>query len=128
MRYAHTCIRVKDLDASLDFYKNALGYKEVQRLDYPEDKFTLVYLQQEEGEGQLELTYNYAHPAYDLGNGYGHIGLYTDDLNGEYERIKKAGYEPGDFGKLSGDDEPRFFFVKDPDGYYTEIINANYYK
>ena len=48
MRYAHTCIRVKDLDASLDFYKNALGYKEVQRLDYPEDKFTLVYLEQKE--------------------------------------------------------------------------------
>lgn len=36
MKYAHTCIRVQDLDASIRFYKEALGYKEVERKDFPE--------------------------------------------------------------------------------------------
>ena len=128
MRYAHTCIRVKNLDESLDFYQNALGYKLVQKLDYPEDKFTLAYLELEEGNGQLELTYNYGHTGYDLGNGYGHMALYTDKLENEYERLKEAGYEITELSQLPGDPEPRFFFIKDPDGYYTEIINEKFYK
>lgn len=127
MKYVHTCIRVKDLEASIDFYQKALGYKVAEKRDYPEDEFTLVYLELPGQEGiQLELTYNYNHPGYDLGNGYGHMAYYTDDLEAEHQRMKDEGIEVGDLGGLSGDEQPRFFFISDPDGYYTEIIRSGY--
>ena len=44
MKMAHTCVRVKDLDASLEFYQKAFGFEESRRRDFPENKFTLVYL------------------------------------------------------------------------------------
>lgn len=129
MKYAHTCIRVKDLDASLKFYEDTLGLKEVQRLDYPDYEFTLVYLEDENHKGaQLELTYNYDHEGYDLGDGYGHMAYFTDDLKAEHERIKSLGYEATDLTGLEGDEEPRYFFITDPDGYSIEIINEDYYK
>lgn len=122
MKYAHTCIRVKDLEASLDFYQKALGYKEVERKDHPEDEFTLVYMELDNNpEHQLELTYNYDHGPYDLGNGYGHIALYTKDLEGDHKRLKEAGYPVTDLSGLPGE-KPSYFFIKDPDGYKTEII------
>lgn len=127
MRYVHTCIRVKDLDASIDFYKKALDYEVKETRDYPEDEFTLVYLELPDSNGeQLELTYNYDHEAYDLGNGYGHMAYYTDDLEKEHQRMKDDGIEVGDLGGLSGDEKPRFFFISDPDGYDIEIIKAGY--
>ena len=61
-KFLHTCVRVKDLEASLNFYQDALGFKEVRRNDFPEYKFTLVYLQLEDDpDYELELTYNYDH-------------------------------------------------------------------
>ena len=58
-KFLHTCVRVKDLEASLKFYKEALGFKEARRNDFPEYKFTLVYLQLEDDpDYELELTYN----------------------------------------------------------------------
>ena len=47
-KFLHTCVRVKDLEASLQFYQEALGFKEVRRNDFPEYKFTLVYMQLED--------------------------------------------------------------------------------
>lgn len=124
MKYAHTCIRVKNLEESVKFYTEALGYIEVERRDYPEDKFTLVYLELPNNSGaQLELTYNYDHGSYDLGTGYGHIALYSNKLEEEHKRLKEAGYSVGDLKGLSGE-APRFFFITDPDGYKTEIIRA----
>ena len=80
-KFLHTCVRVKDLEASLQFYQEALGFKEVRRNDFPEYKFTLVYMQLEDDpDYELELTYNYDHEVYDLGNGYGHIAVGVDDL------------------------------------------------
>ena len=56
-KFLHTCVRVKDLEASLKFYKEALGFKEARRNDFPEYKFTLVYLQLEDDpDYELELT------------------------------------------------------------------------
>ena len=82
MKMAHTCVRVKDLDASLEFYKTAFNFVENRRRDFPENKFTLVYLTLPGDDYELELTYNYDSDAYDLGNGYGHIAISTDDLEG----------------------------------------------
>ena len=90
-KFLHTCIRVKDLEASLQFYQEALGFKEVRRNDFPEYKFTLVYMQLEDDpDYELELTYNYDHEAYDLGNGYGHIAVGVDDLEATHQAHKEA--------------------------------------
>ncbi|MGX7393592.1 lactoylglutathione lyase [Carnobacterium mobile] len=118
----HTCIRVKDLDKSMEFYTTVLGLKEARRLDYPDFKFTLVYLAFEEGGYELELTYNYnqADP-YQLGDGYGHIAIGVDDLKATHQEYKKTGYEVTDIKDLS-DGAATYFFILDPDGYKIEVI------
>lgn len=121
MKYAHTCIRVKDLEESIKFYTEALGYKELRRKDYPEDKFTLAFLGLEGDTAELELTYNYDHGPYDLGTGYGHVALISDDLEGDHKRLVDMGCDTTELKGLPGED-PHYFFVKDPDGYKIEII------
>lgn len=118
----HTCVRVKDLEKSLEFYEDAIGMKEVRRLDYPEYKFTLVYLALPGDEVELELTYNYdQEEPYDLGNGYGHIAIGVDNLETVYEEYTQAGYEVTDIKGLS-DGAATYFFIMDPDGYKIEVI------
>lgn len=121
MKMLHTCIRVKDLEESLKFYTTAFPFKEARRNDFPEYKFTLVYLQTEGEDYELELTYNYDHPGYDLGNGYGHIAVGVDDLEATYEAHKAAGYTVTDLKGLPGQ-EPMYYFIEDPDGYKIEVI------
>lgn len=123
-KFLHTCVRVKDLEASLDFYTKSLGFKVAETLDYPDFEFTLVYLELEEGGYQLELTYNYdQEEPYDLGNGYGHIAIGVDNLEEFREELIQEGYKDqvGDFKELS-DGAARYFFVTDPDGYKIEVI------
>lgn len=122
MKFLHTCVRVKDLETSVKFYEEALGFKEVRRNDFPEYKFTLVYMALEEDPSyELELTYNYGHEGYDLGNGYGHIAVGVEDLEAYHEKHKAAGYTVTDLSGLPG--RPKmFYFVQDPDGYKIEVI------
>ena len=102
-KFLHTCVRVKDLEASLKFYKEALGFKEARRNDFP------------------ELTYNYDHEAYDLGDGYGHIAVGVDDLEATHQAHKEAGYTVTDLSGLPG--KPKmYYFITDPDGYKIEVI------
>ncbi len=121
MKYAHTCIRVKNLEESVKFYTEALGYRELRRKDYPEDKFTLVFLGLEGDTAELELTYNYDHGPYDLGTGYGHVALISDDLETDHTRLVNLGYDTTELKGLPGE-KPHYFFIKDPDGYKVEII------
>jgi len=120
----HTMIRVLNLDRSLAFYKEALGFEEVKRKVETKNEFTLVYL----GDGssnshQLELTYNYGQVVpYDIGTGYGHLAVKVEDLEGSHADHKAKGYKPTDLKGLSGDAVPRFYFINDPDGYKIEII------
>ena len=123
MKMLHTCYRVTDLEASVKFYKEALSFEEKRRNDFPEDEFTLVYLALPGCEHELELTYNYNHPAYELGNGYSHIAVSSDDLEGLHKKHKDAGYEVTDLYGLPGS-PPNYYFITDPDGYETEIIRA----
>lgn len=120
----HTCIRVKDLEKSLKFYKEALGLIEINRKDYPEDEFTLVFLGDEEGSYELELTYNYDRKEpYEIGNGFSHIAVEAEDLEAMREEHIKLGYKVTELTGLSGE-KPRFYFVTDPDGYDVEVIRA----
>lgn len=118
----HGCIRVKDLNNSLEFYEKALGLKEVKRKDFPEYKFTLVYITDEDNNFEIELTYNYnTEKPYDLGNGFSHFALLVDDLEASHLEHSKMGYEVGELKGLPGE-KPKFYFIKDPDGYAIEII------
>lgn len=120
MKMVHTCVRVKNLEESLAFYKEAFGFQEVNRKDYPENKFTLVYLSLENDPYQLELTYNFDHDAYDLGDGYGHIAIAVDDVPAAHQKHREAGLEVTDLKGLPNS-EFRYYFVMDPDGYKIEV-------
>ena len=118
----HTCVRVKDLEKSMEFYTTVLGFKEAKRLDFPELKFTLVYLALDGDDYELELTYNYdQEEAYTIGNGYGHIAIGVDDLGATQKEYKASGYEVTDLKSLP-DNAANFFFITDPDGYKIEVI------
>ena len=125
MKMAHTCVRVKDLEASLNFYQQAFGFEESRRRDFPEHKFTLVYLTLPGDGYELELTYNYDHEAYDLGNGYGHIAISTDDIEALHSKQKAANFAVTDMKGLPGT-PPSYYFITDPDGYKVEVIRNKY--
>lgn len=121
----HTCLRVLDLDKSLKFYKEAIGLVESERKDYPENKFTLVYLTDEDKSHEIELTYNYdQEEPYEIGNGYSHIAVSVEDLESAREEHIKMGYEVSNFSGLPGE-KPKYYFVTDPDGYRVEMIRES---
>lgn len=124
MKALHTCIRVKDLDASVNFYTQAFPFKETRRRDFPDKQFTLVYLALEGEDYELELTYNYDHEAYDLGNGYGHIAIGSDNFQADHDKHVKAGYPVTDIKGLTATSAP-YYFIQDPDGYKIEVIDIS---
>ena len=120
----HTCLRVMNLEKSLKFYQEVLGLKETRRKEFPEHNFSLIYLSDEEGSYELELTYNYnQEKPYELGNGFSHIAVAVENLEASYERNKALGYEVTDLKGLPGE-APKYYFVTDPDGYKVEVIRA----
>lgn len=125
MKMAHTCIRVKELETSLEFYQKAFGFEESRRRDFPENKFTLVYLTLPGDDYEFELTYNYDHEAYDLGSGYGHIAISTDDIEALHSKHKAAEFDITEMKGLPGT-PPSYYFITDPDGYKVEVIRTKY--
>ena len=120
----HTCIRVMDLDKSLKFYTEALGLVESGRKDFPEDEFTIVYLSDEDKNYEIELTYNYnPEKPYTIGDGFGHLAFSAENLEDAREEHKGMGYEVTELMGLPGED-PRYYFLTDPDGFDVEIIRA----
>lgn len=118
----HMCIRVMDLDKSLAFYKDALGFEITRRKDFPDDEFSLVYLSDADRRFELELTYNYnPEKPYVIGNGYSHLAVVVEDLEASHQRHKDMGYEVTKLSGLPGT-PPRFYFLDDPDGYSIEVI------
>ncbi|MCL1998558.1 MAG: VOC family protein [Turicibacter sp.] len=125
MKMTHTSYRVKDLEASLKFYKEAFDFSESRRRDFPEYKFTLVYMTLPGEEYELELTYNYDHPGYNIGDGYGHIAISTDILEELHKKHKDKGFKVTDLSGLPGT-PPSYYFITDPDGYQIEVIRSKY--
>ena len=123
MKFLHTCYRVVNLEKSVEFYNKALGFSETRRRDFPEYKFTLVYMALPDSTHELELTYNYDHVSYELGNGYSHIAVSVENLEAEHEKHKNAGYKVSEMSGLPGA-APMFYFITDPDGYEIEVIRA----
>jgi len=117
-------LRVGDLDQSAKFYTEVLGMKELRRKDYPDGKFTLLFLGygDESTNTVLELTHNWGEEDYDIGSGFGHIAIEVDDVYQACEAMKKRG------GKIIRDAGPMnagttiIAFLEDPDGYQIELI------
>lgn len=122
----HSMIRVTDMDRSIEFYSKAFGLIVADILDF--DGFTLIYLSNEEGDFELELTFNKGQDRpYNLGNGYGHLAFSVDDINAEQQRLSDLGFSPGDVKSLDHDGErlATFFFLEDPDGYKIEVLQRS---
>jgi lactoylglutathione lyase len=122
----HMMIRVLEEGRSVDFYARAFGLGIAERLAF--DSFTLIYLRNAEADFEVELTINHgrAEP-YDLGNGYGHLAVVVDDLDGEHARVREAGLAPADIKEFHRDGAllARFFFMTDPDGYKIEVLQRH---
>ena len=124
MRILHTMIHVGNLERSIAFYTEVLGMHEIRRSDYPEGRFTTVFVGygDESKNAVIELTFNWDTAAYELGNGFGHIALEVPDAYAACEAIKKRG------GKVTREAGPMkhgttvIAFVEDPDGYKVELI------
>ena len=119
----HTCYRVLDLDRSVAFYE-ALGFEEIGRLPIRDEAIN-VFMGLPGDGARLELTFNHdqAEP-YEIGSGYGHIAITTDDLDAALRRLAEKSVEPERPPYTVSDDGPRICFVRDPDGYRIEVIET----
>ena len=113
----HENYNVADLGVSMAFYEKALGLTEAKRIETAD--FTIVYVQNEESNFQLELTQLKDHEGpYDLGEGEFHLAFEVDDFDAAYNLHKEMGcicFENPTMG---------IYFIEDPDGYWLEIIPA----
>ena len=123
-RILHTMLRVGDLQRSIDFYTQVMGMSLLRTSENPEYRYTLAFL----GYGsnpehaELELTYNWGTPSYDMGTAYGHMAIGVPDIVAACDAIRAAGgpitREPG---PVKGG-KTLIAFVTDPDGYKIELI------
>lgn len=121
MKYLHSMVRVRDLDASLRFYCEGLGLREVRRREVPEGKFTLVFLSATESpEAEIELTFNWGpQEAYGSARNFGHLAFRVDDIYATCERLQGMGYiinRPPRDGHMA--------FVRSPDLISIELLQS----
>lgn len=127
MKYLHTMVRVKDLDASLDFYCNKLGLVEAFRSESPAGRFTLVFLCAPDDfehatsakAPMVELTYNWDTEDYQGGRNFGHLAYAVDDIYAACAKLQAGGVvinRPPRDGRMA--------FVRSPDGISIELLQA----
>ncbi|MFN8160220.1 MAG: VOC family protein [Solirubrobacterales bacterium] len=117
----HTCYRVLDLDRSVAFYRR-LGFEEVGRLPI-RDEAVNVYMGLPGDGPRLELTYNFGvTDPYEIGTGYGHIAITTEDLDATLDGLAREGIEPERPPYTVSEGGSRICFVRDPDGYRVEVV------
>ena len=118
MKYLHTMVRVTDLDASLRFYRDALGLVELRRKDYPQGRYTLVFLAAPGDESaQVELTFNWDPESYTGGRNFGHLAYEVDDIYATCGRLRDHGVtinRPPRDGRMA--------FVRSPDQISIELL------
>jgi lactoylglutathione lyase len=117
MKYLHTMVRVKDLDASLHFYCELLGLKEISRKDVPAGRFTLIFLATDEDAPAVELTYNWDTEDYDEGRNFGHLAYSVKNIYDLCQRLMDAGVtinRPPRDGHMA--------FVRSPDNISIELL------
>ena len=118
MKYLHTMVRVTDLEASLRFYVDALGLKEVDRKEVPQGRFTLIFLAAPGDESaQVELTYNWDAESYTGGRNFGHLAYGVDDIYATCQRLMDRGVtinRPPKDGRMA--------FIRSPDNISVELL------
>jgi lactoylglutathione lyase len=111
-------VRVTDIDASLQFYRDGLGLKEVSRKEVPQGRFTLVFLAAPGDESaQVELTHNWDPEAYAGGRNFGHLAYAVDDIYATCQRLADHGVvinRPPRDGRMA--------FVRSPDNISVELL------
>jgi lactoylglutathione lyase len=118
MKYLHTMVRVTNIDASLAFYRDALGLTELSRKDYPRGRFTLVFLAAPgDTDAQVELTHNWDPESYGGGRNFGHLAYAVDDIYATCQRLADHGVtilRPPRDGHMA--------FVRSPDNISIELL------
>jgi len=118
VKYLHTMVRVTDLDASLRFYRDALGLVELRRKDYPQGRYTLLFLAAPgDDSAQVELTFNWDPEAYAGGRNFGHLAYEVDDIYATCQRLREHGVtinRPPRDGRMA--------FVRSPDQISIELL------
>jgi lactoylglutathione lyase len=120
MRFLHTMLRVRDLEAALDFFVTKLGLRELRRRDSESGRYTLVFLGSgAEGDpAEIELTWNWDQKeAYPTGRFFGHLAFDVDDIYALCERLQESGVPI-----LRPPRDGRMAFVKSPDGHSVELL------
>ena len=120
MKYLHAMVRVNDVDASLRFYRDALGLELVRQIDVPAGRFTLIYLAAPGGlEAQVELTYNWDPEELGGGRNFGHLAYAVDDIYATCARLQAHGVtiqRPPRDGHMA--------FVRSPDQISIELLQS----
>lgn len=118
MKYLHTMVRVTDIDASLRFYRDALGLVELSRKESEKGRFTLVFLAAPGDESaQIELTFNWDPEVYTGGRNFGHLAYAVDDIYATCKRLMDHGVtinRPPRDGHMA--------FVRSPDNISIELL------
>jgi lactoylglutathione lyase len=118
MKYLHTMVRVTDIEASLRFYRDALGLEEVRRTDNDKGRYTLIFLAAPgQHDTPVELTYNWDPEVYSGGRNFGHLAYEVDDIYATCDRLMKAGVtinRPPRDGNMA--------FVRSPDLHSIELL------
>ncbi|TLY94684.1 MAG: lactoylglutathione lyase [Gammaproteobacteria bacterium] len=118
MKYLHTMVRVTDIDASLKFYCDALGLTELSRKDYPEGRYTLVFLAAPGDESaQVELTHNWDPETYTAGRNFGHLAYAVENIYATCQRLRDHGVTI-----LRPPRDGRMAFVRSPDDVSIELL------
>lgn len=124
-RLLHTMLRVRDLEASLDFYCGKLGMTLLRKKDFPAGKFTLAFVgyEAEEAGAVLELTHNWGREEpYEIGTAYGHIAIGSRDIYALCERLAADGVPIPRAPGAMMNSGTHIAFIEDPDGYRIELI------
>jgi lactoylglutathione lyase len=120
MRYLHTMVRVRDLDAALRFFCDGLGLREVRRSRHEKGRFTLVFLAADDSPGspQIELTHNWDQTEpYTHGRNFGHLAYQVDDIYATCQHLVDQGIaisRPPRDGHMA--------FVRSPDLISVELL------
>jgi len=118
MKYLHTMVRVTDLEASLAFYRDALGLEVLRVQEVPSGRFTLAFLAAPgDHSAQVELTYNWDPEAYTGGRNFGHLAYAVDNIYAQCERLQKHGVTI-----LRPPRDGRMAFVRSPDQISIELL------
>ncbi|MDP1781956.1 MAG: VOC family protein [Hydrogenophaga sp.] len=118
MKYLHTMVRVTDLEASLKFYRDALGLEVVRIREVPQGRFTLAFLATPgDHSAQIELTHNWDPESYTGGRNFGHLAYLVDDIYATCERLQAHGV-----AILRPPRDGHMAFVRSPDNISIELL------